>query len=102
LVNDFIEKLVATGASLRIVPMQEWLSSIEQHPHNPLYEMRAFFTRRWGPEELTYPELNQAGLRSRPTASKTVEALSVHGVSCPSFDDLIAPYGAAMFQGGVS
>ena len=102
LVNDFIDKLVATGASLRIVPMQEWLSAIEQYPHNPLYEMRAFFTRRWGPEELTYPELNQAGLRSRPTATKTVEALSLHGVSCPSFDDLIAPYAAAMFQGGVS
>jgi hypothetical protein len=81
--------------------MDEWLEAIEADPGNPLHEMRAFFTRRWGPEQLTYPELNQTGQRSRPATKITVKTLEKHGVHCPTFEQLIGPWGAALLQGGV-
>ena len=82
--------------------MQEWLDAIEMAPGNPLHNMRAFFTRRWGPEQLTYPELNQVGQRARPSNHLTVEALKPHGVRCPSFEELLVPYGAALLHGGMT
>jgi thioester reductase-like protein len=102
LLKDYIARLAEIGASFEIVSMQKWLDCIQSNPSNPLYDMSAFFTRRWGPEQLTYPELNQSGLRSRPSTALTVEALNKHGICCPSFEDLIAPYSAALIQGGVS
>ena len=99
--KDLLTGLIDKGAPLRIVSMDEWLESIEADPGNPLHEMRAFFTRRWGPEQLTYPELNQTGQRSRPATKITVETLEKHGVRCPTFEQLIGPYGAALLQGGV-
>ena len=99
--KDLLTGLIDKGTPLKIVTMDEWLEAIEAAPTNPLHEMRAFFTRRWGPEQMTYPELNQSGQRSRPSTRITVEELSKHNVRCPSFDELIGPYGAALLQGGV-
>lgn len=99
--KDLLTGLIDKGAPLRIVSMDEWLEAIEADPGNPLHEMRAFFTRRWGPEQLTYPELNQTGQRSRPATKITVETLEKHGVHCPTFEQLIGPWGAALLQGGV-
>jgi thioester reductase-like protein len=98
LLNGLIDK----GSHLRVVSMQEWLDAIEMAPGNPLHNMRAFFTRRWGPEQLTYPELNQVGQRARPSNHLTVEALKPHGVRCPSFEELLVPYGAALLHGGMT
>jgi thioester reductase-like protein len=99
--KDLLTGLIDKGAPLRIVSMDEWLEAIEADPGNPLHEMRAFFTRRWGPEQLTYPELNQTGQRSRPATKITVKTLEKHGVHCPTFEQLIGPWGAALLQGGV-
>ena len=90
-----------TGTAMRVVSMQEWLDAVETNPGNPLHEMRAFFTRRWGPEQLTYPELNQTGKRARPSTALTTAALEQQGVRCPNFEQLIGPYGEALLLGGI-
>lgn len=99
--KDLLTGLIDKGTPLRIVTMEDWLEEISAAPSNPLHEMRAFFTRRWGPEQLTYPELNQSGQRSRPSTRITVAELAKHDVRCPGFEQLIGPYGAALLQGGV-
>jgi hypothetical protein len=81
--------------------MAHWLEALEQQPANPLHPIRAFFSRRWGEEQLTYPELNQAGVRARPATAATVAALEAHGVVCPSFEQLIGPY-ARTFLGSLA
>ena len=80
--------------------MERWLAAIGADASNPLYPLRAFFHQRWGDDQLTYPELNQLGLRARPSAATTVASLAALGVRCPSFKELIAPYGMALLGAG--
>ena len=102
LLADLLQQLIAQGAPLQLVPMQRWLEAIEADPANPLHGIRAFFVRRWGEEQLTYPELNQAGLRARPSCAATTEALAALGVCCPSFGALVGPYGRSLLSGVVA
>ncbi len=102
MLKDLLGQLVEGGAALEVVPMERWLAAIEANPANPLYPLRAFFHQRWGDDQLTYPELNQLGLRARPSAEATVASLAALGVSCPSFAELIAPYGMALLGAGAS
>ena len=90
---DLLTRLIAAGTRLELVPMDRWLEAIEADPANPLHPLRAFFLRRWGDDQLTYPERNQLGVRARPSARATVAALEPLGVRCPSFEDLLGPYG---------
>jgi thioester reductase-like protein len=101
LLADVLGGLIERGAPLQLVPMAHWLEALEQQPANPLYPIRAFFSRRWGEEQLTYPELNQAGVRARPATAATVAALEAYGVVCPSFEQLIGPY-ARTFLGSLA
>ena len=97
-----LEQLVEGGAALEVVAMERWLEAIEADPANPLYPLRAFFHQRWGDDQLTYPQLNQLGLRARPSAEATVATLAPLGVRCPSFTELIAPYGMALLGASAS
>ena len=96
MLTDLLGRLIESGAALELVPMERWLAAIGTEPANPLYPLRAFFHQRWGDDQLTYPELNQQGLRARPSAEATVATLAALGVHCPRFDDLLAPYGRAL------
>lgn len=102
MLKDLLGQLVEDGAALEVVPMERWLAAIEANATNPLYPLRAFFHQRWGDDQLTYPELNQQGLRARPSAEATVASLAALGVRCPSFAALIAPYGMALLGAGAS
>ncbi len=102
MLKDLLAQLVEGGAALEVVPMERWLAAIEADATNPLYPLRAFFQQRWGDDQLTYPELNQLGLRARPSAEATVATLAALGVRCPSFKQLIAPYGMALLGAGAS
>jgi thioester reductase-like protein len=102
MLKDLLGQLVEDGAALEVVPMERWLAAIEANATNPLYPLRAFFHQRWGDDQLTYPELNQQGLRARPSAEATVASLAALGVRCPSFAELIAPYGMALLGAGAS
>ena len=92
LLADLLGNMIERGAPLELVSMEQWLAAIDGDPANPLYPIRSFFVRRWGEEQLTYPELNQAGVRARPSCLATVRALAQAGVECPGFDALIGPY----------
>ncbi len=100
MLTDLLAQLIEGGAALELVPMQQWLEAIEADPTNPLYPLRAFFHQRWGDDQLTYPELNQLGLRARPSAEATTASLAALGVRCPPFEALIAPYGRALLGAG--
>lgn len=102
MLKDLLAQLVEGGAALEVVPMERWLAAIEATPTNPLYPLRTFFHQRWGDDQLTYPELNQLGLRARPSAAATVASLAALGMRCPSFKELIAPYGMALLGAGAS
>jgi hypothetical protein len=99
LLADLLNQLIAYGAPLQLVPMRRWIEAIAADPANPLHGIRAFFVRRWGEEQLTYPELNQAGVRARPRCAATTEALAALGVRCPGFDALVGPYGRSLLTG---
>ena len=87
-----LEGLIDRGAHLRPVPLGPWLNALAQQPANPLYPLQPFFQHRWGAEQLTYAELNQPGLKARPSCSHTLAALTPHGIRCPAFSELIGPY----------
>jgi len=101
LLADVLGGLIERGAPLQLVAMERWLEALEGQPGNPLYPIRAFFQRRWGEEQLTYPELNRAGVRARPASTFTVQALRERGVVCPRFEQLIGPY-ARTFLGSLA
>ena len=101
LLADVLGGLIDRGAPLDLVPMARWLEALEGQPGNPLHPIRAFFSRRWGEDQLTYPELNRAGVRARPASALTVAALAERGVVCPRFEQLIDPY-ARTFLGSLS
>ena len=101
LLGDVLGGLIARGAPLELVPMQRWLEALDGQPGNPLYPIRAFFRRRWGDDQLTYPELNRAGVRARPASAWSVATLAAHGVACPPFEALIGPY-AHTFLGSLA
>jgi len=90
--EDFLAGLIERGAPLTAVPLQPWLEALAQQPSNPLYPLQPFFTHRWGPEQLTYPELNQPGIKAKPSCHKSLQRLELLGVQCPNFDQLITPY----------
>ena len=96
LLADLLGSLIERGAPLELVSMDRWLEAINGDPANPLFPIRAFFVRRWGDEQLTYPELNQAGVRARPSCRATVELLAAHDVRCPGFEALISPYARSL------
>ena len=102
LLADLLARLIAQGAPLQLVSMDRWLEAIRADPTNPLHPIQAFFVRRWGEEQLTYPELNQAGVRARPSCRATVELLAARGVHCPAMDDLLGPYGHSLISGVAS
>ena len=89
---DFLQGLIDQGAPLEAVELEPWLVALAADPSNPLYPLQPFFTHRWGPEQLTYPELNQPGVKARPSCVHTLAVLEGLGVSCPSFEALIQPY----------
>ena len=93
---DLLGTMIERGAPLKLVSMESWLEGISGDPSNPLHGMRAFFVQRWGEEQLTYPELNQAGLRARPACRITAEALAAHGVRCPGFEALLGTYARSL------
>ena len=101
LLADVLGGLIDRGAPLELVPMARWLEALEGQPGNPLHPIRAFFSRRWGEDGLTYPELNQAGVRARPASEITVASLAKQGVVCPRFEELIGPY-ARTFLGSLA
>lgn len=90
--TTFLEGLIARGAPLRPEPLPGWLAALAAAPSNPLYPLQPFFTHRWGPERLTYPELNQPGLKARPSCLRSLERLERLGVHCPDFEQLVDPY----------
>ena len=102
LLADLLANLIERGAPLELVSMERWLEAIAGDPANPLYGIRTFFVRRWGDEQLTYPELNQAGVRARPSCQATVELLAARGVRCPGFEALIGPYARSLITGVAS
>ncbi|MCP9807970.1 thioester reductase domain-containing protein [Cyanobium sp. HWJ4-Hawea] len=99
LLADLLGSLIARGAPLELGSMDRWLEAIGDDHANPLYGIRAFFVRRWGEEQLTYPELNQAGVRARPSCQATVELLGTKGIQCPGFEQLIGPYSLSLITG---
>jgi myxalamid-type polyketide synthase MxaB len=101
LLTDVLGGLIDRGAPLELVPMARWLEALENQPGNPLHPIRAFFSRRLGEDQLTYPELNRAGVRARPASALTVAALAERGVVCPRFEQLIDPY-ARTFLGSLT
>ena len=102
LLADLLGNLIERGAPLELVSMERWLEAIDADPANPLHGIRAFFVRCWGDEQLTYPELNQAGVRARPSCLATAAALAAHGVRCPGFEELIGPYACSLITGMAS
>ncbi len=102
MLQTLLGQMVQGGPALEVVPMERWLGAIDANPSNPLYALRAFFHQRWGDDQLTYPELNQRGLRARPSAGATVASLASLGVRCPSFAELVAPYGMALLGASAS
>jgi thioester reductase-like protein len=102
LLADLLGNLIERGAPLELVSMERWLEAIDADPANPLHGIRAFFVRRWGDEQLTYPELNQAGVRARPSCLATVASLAAHGVRCPGFEELIGPYARSLITGAAA
>jgi thioester reductase-like protein len=101
LLSDVLGGLIDRGAPLELVTMARWLEALENQPSNPLHPIRAFFSRRLGEDQLTYPELNRAGVRARPASALTVAALAQRGVVCPRFEQLIDPY-ARTFLGSLT
>ena len=95
LLVELLQRVIGHGAPLALVPMEDWLAALAGQPENPLYPIQTLFTRRWGEDQLTYPELNQSGVRARPACALTQAALAPHGVKCPAFADLIGPYARA-------
>ncbi len=102
MLNDLLNLLITSGAPLKQVPMEEWLEAIATNPGNPLYPLRTFFNHRWGTEQLTYPELNALGVRSRPSCSFTTEKLAELAVQCPDFEDLISPWAGSLLSNSVA
>lgn len=102
LLADLLGNLIERGAPLELVSMERWLEAIDADRANPLHGIRAFFVRRWGDEQLTYPELNQAGVRARPSCLATVASLAAHGVRCPGFEELIGPYARSLITGAAA
>ncbi|WP_320667360.1 thioester reductase domain-containing protein [Prochlorococcus sp. MIT 1307] len=92
MLNDLLNQLLSEGEALEQVPMEQWLHAIDSHPKNPLYPLRTFFKKRWGREQLTYPELNALGVRARPSCRITQSILESMNVHCPDFQDLIKPW----------
>jgi thioester reductase-like protein len=90
--TDLLSGLIAMGAPLRVATLQSWLTSLASDPSNPLYPLQPFFTHRWGPEQLTYPELNTPTLRARPGCAITQAALEPLGIRCPAFSQLLQTY----------
>ncbi len=89
---DFLVGLIEQGAPLEAVELEPWLGALASDSTNPLYPLQPFFTHRWGPEQLTYPQLNQPDIKARPTLERTRQRLEHHGVDCPPFEALIQPY----------
>lgn len=90
--TDLLQALIDQGAPLEAVGLESWLAALAEDAGNPLYPLQPFFTHRWGDEQLTYPELNQPGVKARPSCTQTLALLEGLGVSCPSFETLIQPY----------
>jgi thioester reductase-like protein len=90
--GDVLAGLISRGAPLRAIPLQPWLEALAQQPSNPLYPLQPFFTHRWEPERLTYPELNQPGHKARPSCARSLERLQALGVHCPDYEQLVDPY----------
>ncbi|WP_411875883.1 thioester reductase domain-containing protein [Vulcanococcus limneticus] len=89
---DLLAGLIARGAPLEAMPLEGWLRALAQQPSNPLYPLQPFFTHRWGPEQLTYLQFQQPGVRARPLCERSRLRLEALGVSCPGFDALLEPY----------
>jgi len=90
--QTFLEGLIDQGAPMESVPLAQWLAALAKEPSNPLYPLQPFFTHQWGPEQLTYPELNAPGMRARPSCALSRSRLSALGVDCPDFEQLVDPY----------
>ena len=90
--TDLLGGMIAMGAPLQAVPLEQWLTTLASQPGNPLYPLQPFFTHRWGPEQLTYPELNAPDRRARPRCATTQAALADEGVQCPGFSLLLQTY----------
>ncbi len=96
MLKDLLGQFISDGEVLKLVSMEQWLSAIDSDSKNPLYPLRPFFQRRWGAEQLTYPELNAEGIRARPSCSMTRSVLQRLNVHCPDFKDLMEPWGHSL------
>ena len=98
MLNALLGQITDAQSGWRIVPMQDWISEIEQSSANPLQPLLPFLRQRWGDDGLTYPERNCRGQRARPSCASTTELLAEQGVSCPDWDQLIGPWAAVLLQ----
>ena len=57
-----------------------------------------FFKKKWGSEQLTYPELNSRGMRSRPSCLKTSKILNNLNIKCPDYIDLVKPWSKTLLM----
>ncbi|MBC1262515.1 SDR family NAD(P)-dependent oxidoreductase [Synechococcus sp. BSF8S] len=96
LLSDLVQAITSFGRPLTQVPMGDWIETIAEDPTNPLNPMLPFFTKRWGDDQFTYPELNRKGLRAEPSSTYTSTVLNTLGISCPSFQSLALVYGQAL------
>ncbi len=102
MLNDLLSQLITDGAPLEQVSMDDWLNEISRDPSNPLHPLRAFFQQRWGPEQLTYPELNALGVRARPSCIETLKALEALSVSCPNFAEMMGPWAGSLLSSSLA
>tara|TARA_Y100001968_G_scaffold330182_1_gene381318 strand:- start:595 stop:2256 length:1662 start_codon:yes stop_codon:yes gene_type:complete len=98
MLNDLLTDLLGKGNVLQLVSMDEWLSAIASNPNNSLYPLQAFFKRRWGEKNLTYPQLNSRGIRSRPCCAKTSKILGNLNIRCPDYADLVKPWSKSLLM----
>jgi thioester reductase-like protein len=96
LLSDLVQQIASFGRPLTQIPMSDWIESISEDPSNPLNSMLPFFTKRWGDDQFTYPELNRKGLRAEPSSSYSSSVLNTLGINCPSFQSLALVYGQTL------
>ena len=98
MLNALLGQIADAQSGWRIVPMQDWISEIEQNSANPLQPLLPFLRQRWGEDGLTYPERNRRGQRARPSCVSTTELLAEQGVRCPAWPQLIGPWASVLLQ----
>ncbi len=98
MLNALLGQITDAQSGWRILPMQDWISEIDQNSANPLQPLLPFLRQRWGEDGLTYPERNCKGQRARPSCGYTTQLLAEQGVRCPNWNQLVSPWASALLQ----